>query len=299
MKPHHDFVAERALAQHCSELLRDAPSPGELLPSLAMAGEALAKALAPLLAPLLGGEAPEMRVDALQEGGGEALSEQIAPLAANSLLAAGSGQVPLLVSIEATAVLRLVDRAFGGKGAVQSPLPEAFPLSAELMIVRLEALAIAALGKAFGLAWPGAIRTTRRDGSLVALAPFAADTALAIQRFTIAEAGGASWTLTLALPLAALAGLCGPAGSFAPASAQQRVAANPADEPYGALPLSLRAVLVDMALPVSVLSALEPGQILPVSIARSVPLLIGKTTIAHGTIGALDERVAVQITQAF
>jgi flagellar motor switch protein FliM len=30
-----------------------------------------------------------------------------------------------------------------------------------------------------------------------------------------------------------------------------------------------------------------------------VPLKIGDKTIAHGTIGAMDDRVAVQITQAF
>lgn len=299
MKPHHDFVAERALAQHCGELLRAAPNPGELLPMLAGRGDEFAKALGPLLAPLLGGEAPEICADAPLAGDGAGLAAQIASLAANSLLAVGAEQAPVLVSSEAAAVLRLVDRAFGGKGEAASPLPAEFPLSAELMVVRLEALAITALRAALGMAWPGAIRPARRNGSLAGLAAFAADTPLAIQRFTIAEAGGASWTLTLALPLAALAGLCGPAAALAPASAQQRVAANPADEPYGALPLSLRAVLVDMAMPVSVLSALQPGQILPVSIARSVPLMIGKTTVAHGTIGALDERVAVQITSAF
>ena len=202
MKPHHDFVAERALAQHCGELLRAAPSPGELLPMLARCGDAFAKALGPLLAPLLGGEAPEVCADAPLEGDGAALAAQIAPLAANSLLAVGAEQAPVLVSSEAAAVLRLVDRAFGGKGEAASPLPAEFPLSAELMVVRLEALAIAALGAALGMAWPGAIRPVRRDGSLAALAAFAADTPLAIQRFTIAEAGGASWTLTLALPLA-------------------------------------------------------------------------------------------------
>ena len=54
-----------------------------------------------------------------------------------------------------------------------------------------------------------------------------------------------------------------------------------------------------MALPVSAIAALVPGQILPVTVARNVPLWIGETQIAHGTIGALDERIAVQITHAF
>ena len=47
------------------------------------------------------------------------------------------------------------------------------------------------------------------------------------------------------------------------------------------------------------IAALQPGQILPVAVARSIPLKGGGKTIAHGTIGAMDDRVAVQITQAF
>jgi flagellar motor switch protein FliM len=295
----HIFIAERALAQHSPELLRAAPGPDELLPLLALAGEKLAKAVSPLLAPLLGGEAPAIRADAPQECEASTLAEQIAPLAANCLLVAGNKQAPLLVSLQAEAVLRLVDRAYGGKGDVAAVLPEEFPLSAELMIARLEALVIAALGQAFGLAWPGAIRPLRREGSLTALAPFAPDTRLTRQCLTITEPGAPSWTLTLAMPSSTLAELCGPGAKTPPANLADRVQPNPSDAPYGALPLTLSAVLVDMAMPVSLLSALEIGQVLPVSIARSVPLRIGAATIAHGTIGTLDERVAVQITNAF
>ena len=299
MRPEHNFIAERALAQHCPELLRAEPSLGEALAMLDQAGQKLARALGPLLAPLLGGEAPQVRAETAKQGGSDALSAEIAPLAANSFLTAGTQLVPMLVSIEAEAVLRLVDRAFGGKGELRGGLPEAFPLSAELMILRLETLAIAALGMAFGLTWQGAIAPLRRDGDLAALAPFAASTELAIQHFTIAEAGGNGWTLTLAMPLAALAGLCDRTAQSSPKSAETVAPVNPAEEPFGAMPLTLSAVLVDMAMPVSLLSKLAPGQVLPVTVARNVPLRIGTTTIARGTIGALDERVAVQITQAF
>ena len=148
MRPEHNFIAERALAQHCPELLRAEPSPGEALAMLEQAGQRLAKALGPLLAPILGGETPQVRAEASQQGGPDALAMHVAPLAANSLLAAGAQAVPMLVSIEAEAVVRLVDRAFGGKGELRGGLPEAFPLSAELMIVRLETLALPRL------AWP-------------------------------------------------------------------------------------------------------------------------------------------------
>ena len=298
MKPERGFIAERVLAQHCPELLRVAPPPGELLPLLGQAGARLARALGPALAPMLGHEIPEITTELPRECGFGELSGEIAPLAANLLLAAGGKSAPLLVSIEAGAVLRLVDRAFGGKGEAPSPLPEAFPLSAELMIARLEALAVAAIAKAFALAWPGAVRPLGRDGSLAALAPFAGISRLAVQHFTITGASGGPWILTLALPLETLPALVGPVASPAPPTGQ-RAAANPGDEPYGALALELRAVLVDMAMPVSAIAALVPGQLLPVTVARSVPLRIGEATIAHGAIGALDERIAVQITHAF
>jgi flagellar motor switch protein FliM len=74
---------------------------------------------------------------------------------------------------------------------------------------------------------------------------------------------------------------------------------NPALDPFGAMPLTLSAVLVDMRIGFAELSNLQPGQILPVAVARSIPLKIGDKTIASGTIGALDDRVAVQISQAF
>lgn len=54
-----------------------------------------------------------------------------------------------------------------------------------------------------------------------------------------------------------------------------------------------------MRIPFSSLSTLKPGQLLPVAVARSVPLTIGDKVVAHGTVGEMDDRVAVQITHAF
>ena len=107
----------------------------------------------------------------------------------------------------------------------------------------------------------------------------------------------APWTITLALPFATLADLFGH-GTRAPAAHDPgSSAANPAAEPYAAVPLPLTAMLVDMNISVAALAALEPGQILTVAVARNVPLRIGNTTIAHGSIGAQDDRIAIQITQ--
>lgn len=302
MKPERAFVAERVIAQHCPELLRSREEPAvPLLPALARLSDGIARTLSNALASLSAGEPPLVRSAAARECTLAELRQGIAPLAANSLLALGSPDMPALASLDAEAVLRMVDRAFGGRGDAPSPLPTAFPMSAELMVTRLEGVVIAALGQALGPAI-GAIQPRRRDGCIAQLAPFADDEHLGVMTLEVDDPGRTPWKVTIALPQTVMAKLFG-----ADTSGGQPVAAkparkgqpNPADEPFASVPLTISAVLVDMNIGFAALSNLQPGQILPVAVARSVPLKVGGKTVALGTIGALDDRVAVQVTQAF
>lgn len=300
MKPERALVAERVLAQHCPELLRSNAAPVPLAPAMARLGENAARALATALAPLSGGEPPLVRAGAPRECTMAELVQDIAPLAANSLLALGDTGQRMLASVSAAAVLRMVDRAFGGRGDAPSTLPTAFPLSAELMVVRLEAVVIEALGQALGQATgpSGTVQPVRRDGCVVQLAPFAEDEPLGVITLEVDDPGRTPWTVTLAFPQALLAKMFGE-GERSTARRARQIPGNPGDEPIGGVPLTLSAVLVDMRIGFAALSNLQPGQILPVAVARSVPLKIGDKTIATGTIGALDDRVAVQVTQSF
>jgi flagellar motor switch protein FliM len=102
------------------------------------------------------------------------------------------------------------------------------------------------------------------------------------------------------MPIGTLARLFGYAeGAETLSTGQSRAIASPADAPFAALPVEVCAVIVDMQVPFSAIAALAPGDILPVQVARAVPLRVGDAIFAHGTIGAVDERVAVQITRAF
>lgn len=295
MKPQRAFVAERRAAQHCAELLRRGPESAELLPALTKVGERFARLLAAALAPLLGGELPEVRAEAATLGTAEDFSRLVAPLAANSLLGLAPQGAPLCTSIEAGAVLRLVDRAFGGKGEAPNPLPDAFPLSAQLMIVRLETLVAAQLARALGTA--DALAPLRRDGNLDELAPFAPTTPLAIQGIEVFEGPRQPWKLMIALQLAALPDLFRHGDRPTAARPRGPRAADPAAAPFADLPLPLSALLVDMQVPLATISMLEPGMVLPVAVARAVPLRAGGAVLAHGTVGAQDDRVAVKLTR--
>jgi len=306
MKPERALVAQRALAEHCPELVRKGRDPADLLPLLGRMGERLARRLSGVLAPLMGGEAPVVRCQSARQGTLESLRDAaMSPLAANSLFGLGQGRVPLLISLDAEPVLRIVDRAFGGKGDAPRPMPERFPMAADLMIGKLETLISAQIAAAVEAVAPAAqvragcpaLTPLRRDGSLATLEPFAEGMALAILPIEIEDDGILPWELKLALPLAALPLLFGtPDDNALPAA---RAPADPLDAPFAELPLPVRAVIVDMVLPFATIARLAPGQILPVSVARNVPLHIGDATFAHGTVGAVDDRVALQITDSF
>ena len=300
MKPERAFVAERMLARHSPELLSAGPPPVELAPQMKRCGERMARLVAPLLAPLAGGEAPQVRLGGVREIGVDELGVTIAPLAANSLLALGPQATRMIASAEAEAVLRMVDRAFGGQGRVPDPLPDAFPLSAELMIARLEGLVAQALGQAMGGKEPLAVQPLDRAGALAEILPFAEGARLIALTLEIEEAGGEGWSLTLAAAVSGLEHLFGhsPAAETRPEGAVAQ-ARSPVEEPFAAMPLTLSAVIVDTRMPFSALAALHVGQVIPVAVARQVPIMIGDRCIAHGTVGALDDRVAVQLTQAF
>lgn len=294
MNTQHSFVPERVAAQHCAELLRRGAEPGDQIGALATLGVRLAPLIAKALARLVGGEAPMVTPLAAQEQSEGELIQQVGPLAANALYATGIPGVSLLGSVAGAAVLRLVDRAYGGSGEHHGPLPDAFPLSAELLVQRFEAALAECLGAALG---SPAVEPLKRSARLAEFAPFPAGAKLAVLSIEVMEGTKAPWVLTLALPLSNLPKLTATLGDGPAAAPRRTGAADPAAAPFAALSLGLTATLVDMPVSLAVLAALEPGMVLPVAVARAVPLSIGGRTIAHGTVGAQDDRIALRLTQ--
>ena len=87
------------------------------------------------------------------------------------------------------------------------------------------------------------------------------------------------------------------AASAAAQPRRAKIARGPLDAPFADMPLQLDARLVDMRLPLGRLAALKVGQVLPVSVARKVPLSIGGTVLAHGTLGEQDDRLALRVAE--
>jgi flagellar motor switch protein FliM len=296
MKQDFAFVAQRALARHSAVLLRPGPADADLIEALRQAGARLARTLGGALARLCGGDVPAVAIAGPQT---MAMAEFAAPgLNAYSLYSAAPSGERVLSAIAVDAVLRLVDRAFGGSGEAPHPLPRELPLSADLMVQRIETLLANQLGLALGGAGSNrpVIHPLRRDTDLAQLQPFAPTAALAVIEIAVTEGLRAPWHIRLALPLTALPLLTGLAMPPAPPRPGAEPG-DPASAPFAAMPLRLTALLVDAKLPLQTVSRLAPGQVLNLPIARQVPLIAGQHTIGHGTIGAVDGSVAIQVTR--
>lgn len=274
-------------AAHCDALIKRHAAPKEFVRELELFGERLAAALRPVLS------AAQVRsLGARPISVGE-LAEHCGPVAANSIYTIGAGERPLLLSFEARALLAQLDRAFGGTGDVGKLLPAELPLSADLLAQRLEKQVAAALAGELGGFEP---RSGHRGASVAQISPFAPAADLTLLEFEVSPEAGAAWRLSLAFESEALPALLPRSASSRPAASTQR-RGDAGSAPFADLPLTASATLVDMEIPLHRVAGLARGDVLPIMVARSVPLQIGETVIARGTVGEVDKQVALQITQ--
>jgi len=287
-------VAAGIAAAHCDALRARRSTPGELVPDFARAGERLASSLGEDLAEFFGDEQPKVRSLGAEPAKSATYARLTGPLAATSLLGIGAGNHRMLLSIDARIVLAELDRTFGGTGDIDDDeLPATLPKSAELLARKIEQRLVEAFTKAVGGDCP--LRNVGGNSRYSLLSPFPEGKDLAVLTLEIERGEADPWTIRFETDLEGLPTLLshGTTGS----SAEPREPASPFDKPFADVPLPVKATLVDMDIPLSRLAALAPDMVIPVAVARNVPLIVGDAVVARGTVGELDDKVALQITQ--
>ncbi len=284
------FIAERPAAQHCAELLGRGVAPLDAVAAMQPLAERFVRQLSACLAPLCGPDLPGITPRPVRRTTGADYRATLPALAAHCVLVTGTPDSPLLVTLDGGAILRMIDRTFGGRGETPSPLPEALPPSALLLIARLAGLIADRLSLIMG--GEGTVLAQRHGADLAELYPFAPAADLVIADYAVSEGMRAPWLFQLALPAATAANL----GAGTAQARLTQIHHRPDREPFGSVPVSLTATIVDTRMPLSAIAGLAPGVILPVAVARQVPLRIGGRTIATGTVGSQDDRVALQLS---
>jgi flagellar motor switch protein FliM len=333
MRPVRDFTGERALAVHSPELLSRAgiASGADGLPGATLTpargdgsdnasaqsdpdaahSEALAEFANDLCAKLavqaqnlLGGRAPAASAENAELRSGAALEQAMRERMVHFRLD-WSGMPRCLISFDCKAALTLTDRIFGGDGkyvdAQASEVPRSTMLAMEKVAVTLARPLPALLDPKGNLATQDAgLQDPQIEGhmKIAKLTAFPRAATCVSWTFTINQDDHDPWPFTISWLESDLKACLAPSGS-----AQENDAltggrlGETAAHSCEAVPLELTATLAKMQLPLSRLANLKPGQTLPIPMHREVPLAVAGTTLAHGSIGTLDNQIAVRITR--
>ncbi len=298
MKPEGSFIAERVVAMHCDELAKRKSAAPDPLRELARLGDTIPLVLEKRLSKLCAGAKVSVQVGKPMEQEGDSAQPGAEDPLLECMIAVGRKKAILTVSLPTSAVLRFVDLALGGNGWDYKVAGGTLPLSAKLMFGRVQHALVSVLAASLDLPETTFVQLGDSDVGREAKEVLSS-CKRAVLPLHVSLGEDEAWELFFAFPGPSFAAIFegqeaadtdGSAGARSPT-------VRPEMDPFGAVPLPVRAVLVDMAMPVSLLSTLKPGMVLPVSVARSVPLLAGDQVIAHGTVGAMDDRAALQITQ--
>ncbi|WP_086617916.1 FliM/FliN family flagellar motor switch protein [Erythrobacter tepidarius] len=304
----HDFAAARPAAQHCRELMAHAigrgPRPEERAVLLAAWRRDLARLLAEELSLLLSGDRLAVNVPEPERLAGSAVLDRIGPVAANSLLRVGPGGETALLAFDFATAIALTDRSFGGDGKLADDAPDQLPRSAALLVDAIAATIAGAITRASLDELPsmsGAVlggEVIVRSESAGRLKPFDRDAPALLFDIAIANHQGREWRCLLALAEERMARLLPAPGRARPDGERpRRQPADPFTAPFADVPLPLHVVLAEIDLSLARLQRLAPGEMLPLAMGRQVPLMLGDKLVAYGSIGTLEDRMALRLTR--
>jgi len=300
----HDFTPVRAAAVHCAELTTRGPRPEESAAMLAAWRRDLSRLLADDLSGLLSGDRLEVRIGEPETITGAEALKRIGQVAANSLLRVGVTGETALLSFDFATAIALTDRSFGGDGRTTGGVPEVLPRSASLLVEEAATMIAGAITSASLGDMPPPAGSNLNAGEVIVrsesaarLKPFALDAEALFFVLEIANRQGCIWRAALAIATDRMARLLPGGGRRSPRSRAPRVPATGMAAPFAEVPLPLHVVLAEFDLSLARLQTLGPGDMIPLAMGRQVPLMVGETVLAHGSVGTAEDRMAIRLTR--
>ncbi len=282
------MVAAGRAANHCKELLKLVDERAGEQASL----DLFAKKVAPIIASAFGMREADVEPHPLERVDEKDFRETAKAGRCNRVLWLIPERISIVLSIDCSLLLSKFDRAFGGDGSVAKNV-NAFSASVDRYSQKIEAMIERDLGEIIAPGVSDVWRVGER-GTHFDTYPFAMGSDLLKIAFSIGAEKNEDWRLELVMQEKHTASLCDkrnkatkPAGPI-----------NPLKSPFRHVPLPVSASLASASITVGKLSRLTPGDVLPVSLNATVPLLLSGEEIARGTIGECDGRVALQVTHS-
>lgn len=194
--------------------------------------------------------------------------------------------------IDGRFLMEMLDLFFGGTGAVPLMLPTEFSPSAEAMAARVATLMAGALGTA----WEPLTRVGFVAGKPEQNADLDGEDAVIVTRIGL-DTPGKPVFVDVLYPVQALkthgATLTGKVLDKAEPDPAWR---NALTRVTMGVRFPVRSVLAEPVVRLSMLMDLKPGDVIPITIAPDVPVMVGRDRLGCGTVGTSNGRAAIRLT---
>lgn len=207
-----------------------------------------------------------------------------------------AGSQHALCVLDGRFVMQLLDQFFGGTGAAPAILPAEFSPAAEALIVRLGMMIAVPLRAAWEPLTRIEFAPTRVETNASMLS-VDSDDAMVVTRFGIAAGAAKPVFLDLLYPVAALK----PHAPTLTGKVLDKAEADPAwrnglTRSVMNVRFPIRSVLAEPMVPLQTLIDLKPGDVIPISFAADVPVMVGNDRLGTGTVGISNGFAAVRLT---
>ena len=268
----------------------------QMLSGLDRLGEKLGRRLRTLVEPI-SGVRPHVGVQDAQLLDFAAWSAQVPTFSSIGVYRVAPLKGQMLLRMDATMISTLVDCFYGGIGNRPLPARGEFTPTEDRLISRISEALIARMVESWTDILPLDVSLIVRETGIGFASAAQPDEQMVLQRFNLSITRDQEWPIDLLFPLSSLRAVEPLMGAKVTVDEdrtdtvwQARIANRMRD-----IRLPARTVLARPNLSLADLMQLKAGDIIPVTISRSLPLIVGDRIVAHGSIGEQDGRAAFQI----
>ncbi len=203
----------------------------------------------------------------------------------------------MMVAVDPSFITNMVDAFYGGTGNGLAPRSGEFTPSEKRLQTRLANAITDVLTKSWAETFPLQFEFSTNETNAEFANMVRPEETVVLQSFTIKAGMSRSTRVEILYPLALLQ----PIEDEIAARSQAGADGDDLDwknKLLGALDnvaLPVRSVLARPEMTVAQLLALKPGDVIPVTLSQTVPLLVGNRRFAEGTIGEQEGRAAMMI----
>ena len=200
----------------------------------------------------------------------------------------------VLVALEPVFISRLVDTFYGGSGDYDERKFNEFTATEERLLMRLSEALMDTLVEVWSEVMTVTPELMSRETNTAYASLVRGDEPVAVARFSVTLGVGRPAKIDILYPVSALRSveneLTSKVHDDNSRTARQRMASALSE-----VRVQARSVLARPSISMAELLALEPGDVIPISLPPQVPLLVSGRLVAFGSIGDQDGRAALKI----